>query len=253
MSEAISAARAELAPSGKLRVGLNFGNTQLTARDPVTKVPTGGIALDLAQELSKRLGVPLQIVPFESAGALADAAGAGVWEVGFLGVEPQRAKEISFTEPYVDIETTYLVPPGSPLKSIADVDREGVRIALPAKSAFDLYLTRTLKHATLVRGQGSPGAFKIFVSEKLDALAGLRQMLMPDQENFAGSRLLDGYFTLVHQGVGTPKGHDKGAQYLRDFVEDVKANGTVARVIEKNGIRGALVAPLASASQSRSL
>ena len=246
MSDLSAAARADLAPSGKLRVGLNFGNTQLTARDPVTRVPTGGIAVDLAHELGRRLGVPLEIVPYESAGALADAASTGAWAVGFLGVEPQRAKEISFTAPYVDLETTYLVPPNSPLRTIADVDREGVRIALPAKSAFDLYLIRTLKHATLVRAQGSPAAFKLFVSENLDALAGLRQMLLPDQQNFPGSRLLEGYFTLVHQGVGTPKGHDAGAKYLHEFVEDVKASGLVARVIEKNGIRGALVAPKAA-------
>lgn len=242
MPEISQAARADLAPNGKLRVGINFGNTLLTKRDP----EPGGIAVDLARELASRLGVPLEIVSFEGAGGLADSASKGAWEVGFLGAEPQRANEISFTAPYVEIESTYLVPAGSPLRAIADVDREGVRIAVSAKSAYDLYLSRTLKHATLVRAQGSPAALKLFVSDKLDALAGLKPILVKDNENLPGSRLLDGRFSVVQQAVGTPKGHDAGANYLREFVEDVKATGLVARVMEKNGIRGVSVAPKAS-------
>ena len=240
----VSAARSDLAPNGKLRVGINFGNNLLTARDPVTRAPSG-IALDLAAELGRRLGVPIEIVSYESAGALADSASTGAWEVGFLGAEPQRANQISFTAAYLEIEATYLVPPGSPLRAIADVDREGVRIITTAKSAYDLYLTRTLRHATLTRAAGADAAFKSFVSDKMDALAGLKPQLVTDHDKLPGSRILEGRFTAVQQAVGTPKGHAAGAEYLCEFVEDVKATGLVARAIEKNGVRGVSVAPKA--------
>ena len=242
----ISAARSDLAPNGKLRVGINFGNILLTARDPVTRAPSG-IALDLATELGRRLGVPIEIVSYESAGALADSATTGAWEVGFLGAEPQRANQISFTAAYLEIEATYLVPPGSPLHAIADVDREGVRIITTAKSAYDLYLTRTLRHATLTRAAGADAAFKSFVSDKMDALAGLKPQLVTDHDKLPGSRILEGRFTAVQQAVGTPKGHDAGAAYLREFAEDVKASGMVARAIEKHGVRGVSVAAAAPA------
>ncbi len=238
----VSAARSDLAPNGKLRVGINFGNNLLTARDPVTRAPSG-IALDLAAELGRRLGVPIEIVSYESAGALADSAGTGAWEVGFLGAEPQRANQISFTAAYLEIEATYLVPPGSPLRTIADVDREGLRIVTTAKAAYELYLTRSLQHASLTRAVDSDAAFKSFVSEKMDALAGLKPRLVTEHDKLSGSRILEGRFTAVQQAVGTPKGHDAGARYLREFVEDVKATGLVARIIEKNGVRGVSVAP----------
>jgi polar amino acid transport system substrate-binding protein len=238
----ISAARSDLAPSGKLRVGINFQNNLLTARDPVTKAPRG-IALDLAWELGRRLGVPVEIVSYESAGALAESASKGEWEVGFLGAEPQRANEISFTEAYLEIEAVYLVPPGSPIKTMAEVDCKGVRIMVPAKAAYDLYLTRTIKNATLSRESGADAAFKKFVDDKMDVLAGLKPRLVEDHDRLPGSRLLEGRFTAVQQAVGTPKGHDIGAQYLREYVADIKASGLVARTIEKNGIRGVSVAP----------
>ncbi len=237
----ISAVRSDLAPNGKLRVGINFQNNLLTARDPVTRAPSG-IALDLAWELGRRLGVPVEIVTYESAGALAESASTGAWEVGFLGAEPQRANQISFTDAYLEIEATYLVPPGSPLRTIADVDQKGIRIIVPAKAAYDLYLTRSLKHATLSRTAGADAAFKIFVDDKMDALAGLKPRLVTDHDNLPGSRIIEGRFTAVQQAVGTPKGHDVGAAYLREYVEDVKATGLVARVIETNGVRGVSVA-----------
>jgi polar amino acid transport system substrate-binding protein len=148
--------------------------------------------------------VPVEIVSYESAGELADSARTGAWEVGFLGAEPQRANEISFSEAYLEIEASYLVPPGSPLQTIAEVDREGVRVAVPAKAAYDLYLTRTLKHARLVRAAGADAAFKMFVSDKMEALAGLKPRLVVDHDNLPGSRI-EGRFTAV-QAVGTPKG-----------------------------------------------
>ena len=190
--------------------------------------------------------MPVEILEYESPGKLADAAPSGVWDVGFLGAEPQRANEIDFTAAYVEIEATYLVPPGSPLKSIADVDRKGVRIAISGKSAYDLYLTRNLEHAELVREQGADNVFKRFVDDKLDALAGLRPRLVTDHENMPGSRILDGNFTAVQQAAGTPKSRGgAGAAYLREFIEDIKASGLVARTIEANKVRGLTVAPKA--------
>jgi polar amino acid transport system substrate-binding protein len=244
MSENTAAARADLAPAGTLHVGINFSNILLTARDPVTRAPSG-VALDLAHELGKRLGVPVEIVSYESAGALAESAATGEWQVGFLGIEPKRANEITFTAAYVEIEATYLVPPNSPIKSMGDVDRAGIRIAVPAKAAYDLYLTRTLQHAMLTRAAGADAAFKQFLAEKMDALAGLKPQLEIDHEKLPGSRILEGRFTAVQQAAGTPRGHDIGARYLCAFIEDIKASGLVARTIAKNRIRGLTVAPAA--------
>ena len=236
-----SAARSELAPTGTLRAGLNMSNFLLTRTDAATGKPAG-VAADLAHELGRRLGVPVELVPYPNPGALADDAKSGKWDVGFLGAEPQRANDIDFTPAYVEIEATYLVPAGSPLKSIEDVDKEGIRIAVPTRSAYELYLTRTLRHAKLVHEKGADNALKRLVDDKLDALAGLRPRLITDQPKLAGSRILEGRFTAVQQAAGTPKGRSAGAQYLREFIEDVKASGLVAKTIEKNNIRGLTVA-----------
>ena len=188
--------------------------------------------------------MPIEIVAFNTAGNMADAVKTGVWDVAFLAAEPQRANEITFTAAYAEIESTYLVPSGSPLRTIADVDREGVRIAVSEKSAYELYLSRTLQRARLQRVPGIPGSFELFTAEKLDALAGLRPVLIAFAEKLPGSRVLDGRFSTVQQSIGTPRGRDVGARYLREFVEDIKATGLVARAIERNGIRGLTVAPL---------
>lgn len=236
-----SAARSELAPTGTLRAGLNMSNFLLTRTDAATGKPAG-VAADLAHELGRRLGVPVELVPYPNPGALADDAKSGKWDVGFIGAEPQRANDIDFTPAYVEIEATYLVPPGSPLKSIEEVDKEGIRIAVPTRSAYELYLTRTLRHAKLVHEKGADNALKLLIDDKLDALAGLRPRLITDQTKLAGSRILEGRFTAVQQAAGTPKGRSAGAQYLREFIEDVKASGLVAKTIEKNGVRGLTVA-----------
>jgi polar amino acid transport system substrate-binding protein len=241
MSQPTSAVIADLAPTGKLRLGINYSNFLLTAKDPVTGEGRG-IAIDLGRELGRRLGVSVEVVGYPSPGELADAAGKGVWDVGFLGAEPKRANEIDFTAAYVEIEATYLVPPDSPLQSIADVDHEGVRIAVPAKSAYELYLSRTLKHAKLVLEQGADNAFRRFVGDKLEALAGLKPRLVTDHDKLPGSRIIEGRFTAVQQAAGTPRGRAAGAAYLREFIEDVKATGLVARTIETNGVRGLTVA-----------
>lgn len=244
MADDIAPVRAQLAPTGTLRVALNMSNFLLTATDPATGAPRG-LAADLGHALGSRLGVPVALVPYPNPGVLADAAPTGVWDVGFLGAEPQRANEIDFTAAYVEIEATYLVPPGSPIQSIAEVDRPGIRIIAPDRSAYELYLSRTLQHAQLIRVPGGDKAFEQFVADKLDALAGLRPRLVTDQEAMPGSRILAGNFTAVQQAAGTPKGRPAGATYLRTFIEDVKASGLVARLIEQNNVRGLTVAPAA--------
>lgn len=238
------AVRSELAPSGTLRVGINFQNVLLTRKDPVTGEP-GGIALDLAHELGRRLGVPVEIIPHTTAGHLADAVKTGAWDVAFLAGEAQRANVIAFTAPYLEIETTYLVPAGSPLRKVEDVDRDGVRVAAGAKGGPDLAASRTLKHAQIVRAPTTPAAAEMFVKDKLDALVGLKPRLVEDAQRLPGSRILEGRLSVVGQAVGTHKNREAGAKYLAAFVEDIKASGLVARVIEKNGIRGVTVAPLA--------
>ncbi|MBE0614945.1 MAG: transporter substrate-binding domain-containing protein [Burkholderiales bacterium] len=237
MSETSPDVLSDLAPTGKLRVGINLSNFLLTSTDPASG-EHGGVAVDLGKELGRRLDVPVAIIAYPNPGALADAATAGAWDVGFLAAEPERAKEIDFTAAYVEIEATYLVPPGSPLKSIADVDRVGVRIGVPIKTAYELFLSRNLKQAKLVHEKGSDKAFTRYVEDQLDALAGLRPRLIVDQAKQHGSRILDGNFTAVQQAAGTPKGRAAGARYLRAFIEDIKQSGLVAETIEANRVHG---------------
>jgi polar amino acid transport system substrate-binding protein len=183
----------------------------------------------------------MEIVSYDAAGRMADGAKAGAWDVAFLGADPARAEEIAFTAPYLEIDTTYLVPAGSPLRALADVDREGVRVAVSEKSAYDLFLTRSLKRAKLVRAPGVDASVDLFLSDKLDALAGLKPLLVEVAEKHPGSRILDGRFTVVQQAVGTPKAREAAVKYLREFVEAVKASGFVAKAIQQNGIRGVVV------------
>lgn len=232
----------ELAPSGTLRAGINTANFLLVTGTSPEGDPQG-VAPDLAAEIAARLGVPVAYVPFKTPGELADAAGRDIWDVGLIGAEPQRAETIAFTPAYVEIEATYLVPANSPLQTIADVDAPGVRIAVTARSAYELWLSRNIRQAELVLATGLDGAFEKFVDEKLDALAGLRPRLLQDVEKLPGARILDGKFTAVQQAVGTAKANRAGAAFLRDFVEEAKASGLVAELIERHGVRGLSVAP----------
>jgi polar amino acid transport system substrate-binding protein len=237
--------RQELAPSGTLRVGINAGNTAIMRQDIAPGADLRGVPIDLARELGRRLGVPVQLKPYPTAGQAVAAGPAGEWDVAFVAIEPARAKELIFSPPYVLIESTYLVQPGSKLRTIADVDSKGVRIAVAEKGGNDLYLTRTLKAATLVRAKGGDAAFKQFVAEKLDAYAGLRPGLVKLTEQLPGSRVLEGNYTMVQQAIATPVARVKGATYLRQFAEDVKADGTVARAIKNNDLPGLTIAPRA--------
>lgn len=232
----------ELAPSGALRAGINTANFLLVTGTGPSGDPQG-VAPDLAAEIAARLGVPVRYVPFKTPGELADAAGGEVWDVGLIGAEPQRAETIAFTAAYVEIEATYLVPAGSALRSIAEVDAEGVRIAVTARSAYELWLSRNIKHAELVLSKSLDAAYEQFVAEELDALAGLRPRLLQDVGKLPGARILDGQFTAVQQAVGTAKANRAGAAFLEDFVEEAKASGLIAQLIERHHVRGLSVAP----------
>lgn len=232
----------ELAPTGVLRAGINLSNFLLVTGKSDTADPIG-VAPDMAKEIAAKLGVPVVYVPFKTPGLLADAVTEKVWDIGLIGAEPARAEKITFTAAYVEIEATYLVPPGSPIRSIADVDKPGIRIAVSARSAYDLWLVRNIKHATLVQTEGLGGAFNKFVDDKLDALAGLRPGLLGDVQKLPGGKILDGQFTAVQQAVGTPKANTEGARFLKDFVEEAKKSGLVAKLIERHRVVGLSVAP----------
>jgi polar amino acid transport system substrate-binding protein len=232
--------QSDLAPTGKLRVGINYGNPVLATRDPGSG-ELRGVAVDLARELGARAGLPVELVAFESAGKMFDAVKAGAWDVAFLAIDPGRADQISFTAPYLEIEGTYLVPSGSPLRAIADVDREGVRVGVSANSAYDLFLTRSIHHAQLVRAPSPNAAFELIIAGKVDVVAGVRQPLAANAGKLPGAHVLEGRFMAIQQALGIPRGREEGANYLREFIEDVKASGVVARAIEKAGVRGVSV------------
>jgi polar amino acid transport system substrate-binding protein len=238
-----SAVRSELVTKARLRVGINYGNFLLVTNYVAGEEPHG-VAPDLGRELGRRLGVAIDFVVFDSAGKLADAGKSDTWDVAFLGNEPQRAHEIAFTPAYLEIPVTYLVPAGSPIRTIADVDRAGVRVAVADKAAYDLFLTRTVKYAQLIRAEGLDGSYELFVRDKLDALAGLKPRLVTDAETLTGSRILEGQTTSVKQSIGTLHGRPAGSKYLAEFVEDVKASGLVAQLIAQYQVRGVSVAPL---------
>lgn len=235
--------REELAPTGVLRAGINMSNFLLVTGETPEGDPDG-VSPDMARALAERLGVPVTFVTFKTPGELADAAVEDVWDIGNIGAEPERAKHITFTPAYVEIEATYLVPAGSPLQSIAEVDREGIRIAVGARTAYGLWLEDNIQNAELVMAKGLDGSFETFVEQKLDALAGLRPRLIQDVEKLPGARILDGKFTAVQQAIGTKPDRAASIAFLREFVEEQKANGFVASLIEKHGVTGRLtVAP----------
>ena len=233
----------ELAPTGVLRAAINMGNFLLVTGRTSAGDPEG-VAPDMAREIASQLGVPVSYVPYARPGELADAAGSGVWDIGLIGAEPQRAEKIAFTPAYVEIEATYLVPAGSPLQTIADVDKRGRRVAVTARSAYGLWLEDNYKEGELLQFDNAEAALKAFDGEKLDAYAGLRPGLIDLQKARPGSRILDGQFTAVQQAVGTARSKAAGATFLREFVEEAKKSGLVARLIERHGVVGRLsVAP----------
>lgn len=233
---------AELAPKGVLRAGINMSNFLLVTGKTASGDPQG-VAPDMAAEIARRLGVPVAYVPFERPSKLADAAGTDAWDIGLIGAEPQRAEKITFTPAYCEIEATYLVPGDSPIASVAEVDRPGVRITVRRGAAYDLWLERNIKQATVLRSDSADGPFDQFVGEKLEAYAALKPALLKDREKLPGSKILPGNFMTVQQAIGTEKKNSAGAAFLRDFVAEAKKSGLVAQLIEKHRVQGLSVAP----------
>src|SRR5215469_7061727 len=229
----------ELAPTGVLRAAINMGNFLLVTG----KSPSGdpeGVAPDMAAAIATRLGVPVKYVPYARPGELADDAEKGLWDIGLIGAEPQRAAVINFTAAYCEIEATYLVPAGSPIRSVSEVDQPGRRIAVTARSAYGLWLENNIKKAELLQFDSADTALKAFDGEKMDAYAGLRPGLLAVAQARPGSRILDGRFAAVQQAVGTPRKNTAGAAFLREFVEEAKKSGLVDRLIERHGVVGRL-------------
>jgi polar amino acid transport system substrate-binding protein len=234
------AARAELAPHGKLRAAINFGNPVLARR---AGGEVRGVSIDLSRALAARLGVPLEFVIYESAGHVAFAAPGDDWDVAFLAIDPERSRDMLQSNPYLIIEGAYLVAADSPIQRNEDVDRDGVRIAVGKGSAYDLFLSREIKRAMLVRAPTSPEVVSTMIRENLEVAAGVRQQLEADAKRTAGVRLLPGRFMVINQAMAVPKGRDAGAGYVRQFVEEMKASGFVAQALVRHKVEGAAIAP----------
>jgi polar amino acid transport system substrate-binding protein len=243
--EAPPPALAELAPTGKLRAAINFGNPILATRDAATGQPRG-VSVDLSRALAARLGVDLELVLFESAGKVVEAARRGAWDVAYVAIDPARGQDLLQSPPYVVIEGAYLVKADSPIRRNEDVDRDGIRIAVGKGSAYDLYLARNLKQAKLVYAPTSPAVTDLFLAQGLDVAAGVKQQLQADAKRLPGLRLLDGRFMVINQAMATPMGREAGARYLNEFVEAMKSSGFVAQALARHGIEGAAVAPPAA-------
>ena len=234
-------ARAELGSTGKLRAAINLGNPILASKDAAGE--PRGVSVDLAREAARRLDLPIELVVFNSAGNVVEAVKARQVDLAFVAIDPVRAADTDYTAPYVIIEGAYLVRAASPLQRNEDVDRAGTRVVVGRGSAYDLYLTRELKAATLVRAPTSPAVTDMFLAQQLEVAAGVRQQLEADARRVDGVRLLPGRFMVIEQAMGVPKGRLAAQAWLSGFIEEMKASGFVAASLHKHGIEGAGVAP----------
>ena len=230
----------ELAPMGKLRAAINYGNPVLAQKD--ARGQPSGVSVDLARELGRRLGVLVELVTFTAAGKVVEAVTAAQVDIAFVAIDPVRGTGMLQTPPYVIIEGAYLVQNASPIRRNEEVDRPGNRVVVATGSAYDLYLTRALRSATLVRVAGSPLVTDAMVAQGVEVAAGVKQQLQADAQRVPGVRLLDGRFMIIQQAMGLPKGRDNGARYVSAFVEEMKASGFVAAALKRHGIEGAAVA-----------
>lgn len=236
-------ARQALAPTGKLRVGLQLGSPHNVIRDSVSG-EMKGVAFDLGKELARRMEVPFEPVLYPSVGALLDGGKSGAWDVAFVGFSPARAQEWDFTALHLEIEFGYLVPGGSSISTMADVDRPGIRVAVQEKSQPDVFLTRTLKNAAVVRASSLADTLEMLKSGRADVIFSIKPSLFEVSNQLPGSRVLDGRLGLDPHAMAMPKGRDLGVPYARRFVEDAKSEGLVKAAIERAGMRGAVVARL---------
>ena len=239
--ESQAAAIAELGSTGSLRAAINFGNPILATRGPSGE--PRGVSVDLAREAGRRLGLPVELVTFNSAGAVVEAVKARSVDLAFVAIDPVRGADMDYTAPYVIIEGAYLVRNASPLLRNDEVDRSGTRVAVGRGSAYDLYLTRELKAATLVRAPTSPAVTDLFLADNLEVAAGVKQQMEADARRVGGVRLLPGRFMVIEQAMGVPKGRLAAQAWLSRFIEEAKASGFVAAALQRHAIEGALVAP----------
>jgi polar amino acid transport system substrate-binding protein len=233
--------RKEFAPTGVLRAGINLGNPVIAQRDAAGGEPRG-VGPELARALAKRLELPIAFTTYETAGKLADAVKEGAWDVGFLAIDPERAKDIDFTDAYVDIEGTYMVREDSALRRVDEVDRAGTKIAVGLKTAYDLYLTRAIKHAELVRSESSRAAIAQFLGEGIDVVAGVKQPLVAAAAKSPGLRVMDGNFMVIRQAAAVPRGRSGARDYFAAFIEEMKASGFVAKALKDSGVEASVAA-----------
>ncbi|SOE93064.1 amino acid ABC transporter substrate-binding protein, PAAT family [Burkholderia sp. D7] len=231
------------APTGKLRASINLGNPILANKDAVTGEPVG-VSIDLARELGKRLGLPVDLVVFDTAGKSVEAVGDERADIGFFAIDPARGASIAFTAPYVLIEGFYMVRNDTPIQHNNEVDSTNTRVAVGKGSAYDLFLSRELKHAEIVRAPSSPAVVQTFLEQELEVAAGVKQQLESDAAKTPGLRLLGERFMVIQQAMGLPKSRgNAAADYLRRFVEEMKASGFVGDALQRHKIGGASVAP----------
>lgn len=230
-------------PTGKLRASINLGNPILANKHPETGEPFG-VSIDLAEAFAKRLGVELELAVFDTASKSVEAVSDERADFGFFAIDPLRGEKIAFTSPYVLIEGFYLVRDGSPIKTNRDVDQSHNRVSVGKGSAYDLFLTRELTAAQIVRAPSSPTVVQTFLEQNLEVAAGVKQQLEADAKKDAGLRLLNERFMVIRQAMGTPKSRGpEAAAVLSAFVEEMKASGFVAEALDRHGIAGASVAP----------
>jgi len=232
------------APSGTLRVGINLGNPVLASEDAATK-KLSGISVDIADEIGKRINLPIQLIPFKSASATVDGIKNGELDMVFVAIDPVRGADISYTPAYIQIEGAYMVKAFSPLKNNVEVDVAGTEIVVGKGSAYDLYLTREIKNATLLRAASSQAVIDDFMSGKGNVAAGVKQQLESDAKRYEGLRMLPGRFMVINQSIGIPKARpdfEKTTAYLSEVITQLKQSGFVANSMQRHHIQGAKVA-----------
>ncbi|MEM0943143.1 MAG: transporter substrate-binding domain-containing protein [Pseudomonadota bacterium] len=237
------AVRAEIAPNGRLRAGINLSNMLLVTG----RAPDGspeGVAPDMVRALAMRLGVEAELVPIDKPGPVADAIDAGEVSLGLIAREPERAAVVAFSKPYAEIEATYLVAPSSPIQTVEEVDQPGRRIAVANRAAYDLYLKRSLRHAELVRAESLPAAFEMFRAESFEVLAGLRPALVENAAAYPGARVLPGRYTTIEQCIGTHPSFTAAQAFIGAFVAEQIRAGFVADAIARHGVEGRLAVAL---------
>ena len=233
----------QLAPKGYLRAAINLSNFLLVTGKDNHGDPEG-VSPDLAKALANELNVEVKLIPFQRPGELADAVSDDIWDIGNIANEAERAKSITFSSPYTLIESTFLVRDSSYINSLSDVDREGVRIAVAERSAYDLWLTENIKNAELIRAKSIDLSFSIFQKNEYEVLAGLKPKLIDDLKNTENCKILPGAFTFIKQCIGSKPGNLEAEKYINYFIEKNIENGFIEKLLIKYNVLGKLSVPV---------